>query len=63
MRLLSASLALAAVLAAARPAEAQSHLEARNRWARLCEMRRDKFDRILPEAMRENANGIPARSA
>lgn len=33
---------------------AQSHLEARNRWERLCQIRRDKFDRILPEAMREN---------
>ncbi|MDH5235109.1 MAG: peptidase M24, partial [Gemmatimonadota bacterium] len=42
-------------LALALPAaSAQSHLEARNRWARLCEMRREKFDRILPEAMREN---------
>jgi len=41
-------------LAAALPLRAQSHLEARNRWARLCEIRREKFDRILPEAMREN---------
>jgi Xaa-Pro aminopeptidase len=56
MRLLvlSASLALGAALAPISPAAAQSHLEARNRWARLCEMRREKFDRILPEAMREN---------
>lgn len=38
----------------AAPAMGQSHLESRNRWARLCEMRREKFDRILPEAMREN---------
>lgn len=37
-----------------RPAGAQSHLEARNRWARLCQIRQEKFDRILPEAMREN---------
>jgi len=36
------------------PLSAQSHLESRNRWARLCEIRREKFDRILPEAMREN---------
>jgi Xaa-Pro aminopeptidase len=36
------------------PARAQAHLEARNRWERLCQIRRDKFDRILPEAMREN---------
>jgi Xaa-Pro aminopeptidase len=35
-------------------AGAQSHLEARNRWERLCQIRREKFDRILPEAMREN---------
>ncbi|MBC7893929.1 MAG: aminopeptidase P family protein [Cytophagaceae bacterium] len=35
-------------------AEAQSHLEARNRWERLCQIRKEKFDRILPEAMREN---------
>jgi Xaa-Pro aminopeptidase len=36
------------------PVPAQSHLEARNRWERLCQIRREKFDRILPEAMREN---------
>lgn len=47
--LLALTLALAAT-----PAVGQSHLEARNRWSRLCEMRREKFDRILPEAMREN---------
>ena len=33
------------------PAEAQ---EARQRWERLCQIRAEKFDRILPEAMREN---------
>jgi hypothetical protein len=33
---------------------AQSQYEARNRWERLCTIRREKFDRILPEAMREN---------
>jgi len=49
------TLALGLALNAAPAATAaQSHLEARNRWSRLCEMRRDKFDRILPEAMREN---------
>ncbi|MBX9929376.1 MAG: aminopeptidase P family protein [Gemmatimonadaceae bacterium] len=48
--LLIAAIALLTVA----PLGAQSHLEARNRWARLCEIRRDKFDRILPEAMREN---------
>lgn len=39
---------------AASIAGAQSNLESRNRWARLCEIRREKFDRVLPEAMREN---------
>jgi Xaa-Pro aminopeptidase len=50
-------LILAAVVLSAGGApalRAQSHLEARNRWERLCQIRRDKFDRILPEAMREN---------
>jgi Xaa-Pro aminopeptidase len=28
--------------------------DARTRWERLCLIRREKFDRILPEAMREN---------
>jgi Xaa-Pro aminopeptidase len=39
---------------AARGASAQSQTEARTRWERLCTIRREKFDRILPEAMREN---------
>jgi Xaa-Pro aminopeptidase len=43
--------ALAAPLAA--PLVAQS-TDARTRWERLCLIRREKFDRILPEAMREN---------
>ena len=47
--LVAASLAIAA-----RELGAQSHLEARNRWERLCTIRREKFDRVLPEAMREN---------
>ena len=47
--LLATSLALGS-----RDLGAQSHLEARNRWERLCTIRREKFDRILPEAMREN---------
>lgn len=46
--------ALVAALFLATPAEGQSQYESRNRWARLCEIRREKFDRILPEAMREN---------
>ena len=33
------------------PAQAQ---EARRRYERLCQIRHEKFDRILPEAMREN---------
>lgn len=47
-------LLLATSLALPLGANAQSHLEARNRWARLCQMRVEKFDRVLPEAMREN---------
>ena len=47
--LLATSLALGS-----RDLGAQSHLEARNRWERLCTIRREKLDRILPEAMREN---------
>ncbi len=49
------SLLLAILLCGASlAAGAQSQYESRNRWARLCEIRREKFDRILPEAMREN---------
>ncbi|MBM4189035.1 MAG: M24 family metallopeptidase [Gemmatimonadetes bacterium] len=33
------------------PARAQ---EAKRRWERLCQIRQEKFDRILPEVMREN---------
>jgi len=33
---------------------AQGPNEARARWERLCQIRKDKFARILPEAMREN---------
>jgi len=35
-------------------ASAQSPNEARVRWERLCQIRKDKFELILPEAMREN---------
>lgn len=35
-------------------AHAQQPNEARVRWERLCQIRREKFDYILPEAMREN---------
>ena len=39
------------VLASIAPAHAQ---EARRRWERMAQIRRDKFDYVLPEAMREN---------
>jgi Xaa-Pro aminopeptidase len=39
------------LLPLAGPANAQ---EARFRWDRLCQIRQDKFDLVLPEAMREN---------
>jgi len=35
------------------PSAAQAQ-EAKGRWDRLCQIRREKFDYILPEAMREN---------
>ena len=44
---------LLALLAPERTVGAQVN-EARVRWDRLCQIRREKFDRILPEAMREN---------
>ena len=37
------------------PLAAQAPNEAKLRWDRLCQIRREKFDRVLPEAMRENA--------
>ena len=39
------------VLLVAAPASAQ---EARRRWEQMCQIRKDKFDYILPQAMREN---------
>ncbi len=56
-RLQLAACALAVpVLAAGTPRriEGQGANQARVRWERLCQIRKDKFDRILPEAMREN---------
>ena len=47
-RLTAFALGLALV---AGPATAQ---EARKRWERMCQIRQDKFDRVLPEAMRGN---------
>lgn len=45
------ALASTFLLAVAAAASAQ---ESRKRWERLCQIRTEKFDRILPEAMREN---------
>lgn len=45
------ALGLLAPLASPPPLDAQ---EARFRWDRLCQIRQQKFDLILPEAMREN---------
>ncbi|MDP1890036.1 MAG: M24 family metallopeptidase, partial [Gemmatimonadaceae bacterium] len=42
------------IAAAPTPAAAQARGEARIRWERLCQIRKEKFDHILPEAMREN---------
>ena len=44
-------LLVAGLLLVALPATGQ---EARRRWERLCQIRSEKFDRILPEVMREN---------
>ena len=35
-------------------AQRNSLPDAKIRWDRLCQMRKEKFDHILPEAMREN---------
>jgi Xaa-Pro aminopeptidase len=48
---ISRAIAIACGLSIAVNASAQ---EARVRWDRLCQIRREKFDYILPEAMREN---------
>jgi Xaa-Pro aminopeptidase len=48
---LSALLALALALLVPRFVSAQ---EARQRWDRLCQIRREKFDLVLPEAMRSS---------
>ena len=47
------ALLAALVLAVLAPAPAASQ-EARRRYERACQIRHEKFDRILPEAMREN---------
>ncbi len=46
---LSAQLVLSLI-----PLEGGLAQEARRRWDRLCQIREEKFDRILPEVMREN---------
>ena len=46
-----ATLTLLMVLVSVSDARAQ---EARWRWERMCQIRKDKFDLILPEVMREN---------
>jgi Xaa-Pro aminopeptidase len=43
-----------ALLLLALPLQAQSVNEAKTRWERLCQIRKEKFEYILPEAMREN---------
>ncbi|WP_414901503.1 M24 family metallopeptidase [Sphingomonas flavalba] len=50
LRLLLSALALSSTMIAA-PTQAQ---EAKQRWEQLCQIRKDKLDLILPEAMREN---------
>ena len=50
-RLTLAALASLLILTPLSEADAQ---EARRRWERMCQIRKDKFDLILPEVMREN---------
>ena len=57
IRLFSASIgALALTLVSAAPGGAQRTTlpEVKIRWDRMCQIRKEKFDHILPEAMREN---------
>lgn len=49
--LLLAAALLATGLSVASPAEGQ---EARRRWERMCQIRAEKFDLVLPGAMRDN---------
>jgi Xaa-Pro aminopeptidase len=46
--------ALGASTGSRRSASREGGQESRKRWERLCQIRLEKFDRILPEAMREN---------
>lgn len=54
MRLLRPLVAHLLVLAPYLSVPAQQPNEAKARWDRLCQIRRDKFDYVLPEAMRGN---------
>ncbi len=49
------TLGILAILTALAPTAATAKPEARIRWERMCQIRADKFDLILPEAMRENS--------
>jgi Xaa-Pro aminopeptidase len=53
-RSLIAMVALTVGFAAATHAQRSTLPEAKIRWDRMCTIRREKFDHILPEAMREN---------
>ena len=51
---LAAALSLCVAPLRVAPAQSRTLPEARIRWDRRCQMRKEKFDYILPEAMREN---------
>ena len=51
---LAAALSLCVAPLRIAPAQSRTLPEARIRWDRRCQMRKEKFDYILPEAMREN---------
>jgi len=48
------SLVIMALCATSLPCPNLESQEARRRWERMCQIRKDKFDLVLPEAMREN---------
>lgn len=54
MKKLLASIAAALMLAPHAGAQRNPLPEAKIRWDRMCQIRKEKFDHILPEAMREN---------
>ena len=53
-KLSSLTLAVAALLVVSASVTDVNAQEARRRWERMCQIRNDKFDLILPEVMREN---------